>query len=90
MLSKQKMRARALEEPQDEGAERYSAGETQILALLISLREEAGISKTELARRLGITPPAINRLEKRPAQASFSTLARYAEACGFRLYLNYI
>ncbi|MFU9136862.1 helix-turn-helix domain-containing protein [Erwinia tasmaniensis] len=90
MINKQKMRARALEEPCGIGAERHREGETQILALLIALREDAGISKTELARRLGITPPAINRLEKRPAQASFSTLARYAEACGFRLYLHYL
>ncbi|WP_314726108.1 helix-turn-helix domain-containing protein [Serratia plymuthica] len=62
---------------------------TEIHALLQTLREDAGLNKTELARRLGITPPAITRQEKRPAQASFSTLARYAQACGFRLYLYY-
>ncbi|WP_261150698.1 helix-turn-helix domain-containing protein [Serratia plymuthica] len=57
--------------------------------MLQTLREDAGLSKTELARRLGVTPPAITRLEKRPPQASFTTLARYAHACGFHLCLYY-
>ena len=57
--------------------------------MLQTLREDAGLSKTELARRLGVTPPAITRLEKRPAQASFNTLTRDAQACGFHLYLYY-
>ncbi|WP_260514547.1 helix-turn-helix transcriptional regulator [Serratia fonticola] len=28
------------------------------------MRKQAGLSQAELAKRLGVTPPAINRLEK--------------------------
>ena len=89
MLRTAKLRAQALEEPVYSAQAPELIAETHIHAQLQTLREDAGLSKTELARRLGITPPAITRLEKRPAQASFSTLSRYAQACGYHLYLYY-
>ena len=89
MFRTAKLRAQALEEPVYSAQAPELIAETQIHAMLQPLREDAGLSKTELARRLGVTPPAITRLEKRPAQASFNTLTRYAQACGFHLYLYY-
>ena len=89
MLRTAKLRAQALEEPIYSAQAPELIAETQIHTMLQTIREDAGLSKTELARRLGVTPPAITRLEKRPAQASFNTLARYAQACGFDLYLYY-
>ena len=89
MFRTAKLRAQALEEPVYSAPAPELIAETQIHAMLQTLREDAGLSKTELARRLGVTPPAITRLEKRPAQASFNTLTRYAQACGFHLYLYY-
>lgn len=89
MFRTAKLRAQALEEPIYSAQAPELIAETQIHAMLQTLREDAGLSKTELARRLGVTPPAITRLEKRPAQASFNTLTRYAQACGFHLYLYY-
>ncbi|HHQ4314468.1 TPA: helix-turn-helix domain-containing protein [Serratia fonticola] len=47
------------------------------------MRKQAGLSQAELAKRLGVTPPAISRLEKKSTHASFKTLRRYALACGF-------
>ena len=76
MLRTAKLRAQALEEPIYSAQAPELIAETQIHAMLQTIREDAGLSKTELARRLGVTPPAITRLEKRPAQASFNTLAR--------------
>ncbi|GBU14489.1 hypothetical protein AwEntero_30900 [Enterobacterales bacterium] len=89
MLRRAKLRARALEEPAYRNEEQGLSVENEVHELLQNMREQAGISRTELARRLEITPPAITRLEKRPAQASITTLNRYAEACGFTLFLFY-
>jgi DNA-binding XRE family transcriptional regulator len=89
MLKTAKLRAQALEEPMDHNDSPNSVTEKGIYSLLQSMRESAGLSRAELAKRLDITPPAITRLEKRPAQASMMTLTRYANACGFRLYLLY-
>lgn len=89
MLRRAKLRARALEEPAYRDEERGLSIESEVHELLQNMREQAGVSRTELARRLAITPPAITRLEKRAAQASITTLTRYAEACGFTLFLFY-
>lgn len=89
MLRTAKLRAQALEEPVDHGDGPNAVTENGIYGLLQSMRERAGISRAELAKRLDITPPAITRLEKRPAQASMCTLTRYANACGCTLYLFY-
>ncbi len=89
MLRRAKLRARALEEPAYRDGEHSLSIESEVHQLLQNMREQAGLSRTELARRLEITPPAITRLEKRPAQASITTLTRYAEACGFTLSLFY-
>lgn len=89
MLRTAKLRAQALEEPVDHSEAPNAVTENGIYGLLQSMRERAGISRAELAKRLDITPPAITRLEKRPAQASMTTLTRYANACGCTLYLFY-
>lgn len=89
MLRTAKLRAQALEEPVDHDEAPNTVTENGIYCLLQSMRERAGISRAELAKRLDITPPAITRLEKRPSQASMTTLTRYANACGCTLYLSY-
>lgn len=89
MLRRAKLRAQALEEPAYRSEEQDFSIENEVHELLQNMREQAGLSRTELARRLEITPPAITRLEKRPAHASVTTLTRYAEACGFTLFLFY-
>lgn len=89
MLRRAKFRAQALEEPAYQREDQGLSIESEIHELLQNMREQAGLSRTELARRLEITPPAITRLEKRPAHASITTLTRYAEACGFSLFMFY-
>ncbi|XXD09624.1 helix-turn-helix domain-containing protein [Klebsiella sp. R445] len=57
--------------------------------ILNCMRARAGLTQAEVAKRLGLTPPAVSRLEKRFTHASFKTLKRYAEACGFDLRFYY-
>ncbi|WP_274725528.1 helix-turn-helix domain-containing protein [Xenorhabdus bovienii] len=56
--------------------------ELAIVEMLYQMRERAGLSKSELAKKLGISPSAITRLEGNPLGASVKTLSRYASACG--------
>lgn len=56
--------------------------ELAVLELLHQMRERAGLSKSALARMLGISPSAITKLESNPMAASMKTLSRYANACG--------
>lgn len=56
--------------------------ELMMLQLISEIRQRAGLTKTEIARRCGVNPPEITRLEKNPLGASVRTLERYANACG--------
>ena len=44
----------------------------------------AGISSSEVARRMGVTRSVVCRIEHNPECSMIRTLARYAEACGVR------
>lgn len=56
--------------------------EEELQELLADMRRRAGINSTQVAERMGITQPAVSKLEKNASKASISTLERYAAACG--------
>jgi DNA-binding XRE family transcriptional regulator len=62
--------------------------ELAVLEALHAMREHAKITKSELARRLEISPAAITSLEINPLGASIRTLDRYARACGATFDFN--
>lgn len=50
---------------------------------LVALREARGLSQTDVARRLGVTQPAIAKLESgRAKNFGMQTIVRYVTACG--------
>ena len=50
---------------------------------LVKLREDRGVSQTQLAKMLGVSQPAIAKLEAgRPKDVKVSTLVKYAAALG--------
>ncbi len=58
------------------------------LAARIALRwarDEARLSQSEVARRMGVTPQAISKVERNAGSATVATLARYAESLGAML-----
>ncbi len=59
--------------------------ELALIEMLYEMRENAGLTKTEVAQRLDIRPSAISRLERNPLGASIKTLSRYADACGAKI-----
>ncbi|WP_236796360.1 helix-turn-helix domain-containing protein [Amycolatopsis sp. GM8] len=53
---------------------------------LAQLREEVGISQTELAKRMGVSQPRISQLEQGdPGQMELDTIHRYITALGGRM-----
>ena len=57
----------------------------KLLRSLIAARTKAGLSQSEVARRMGIPQPAIVRLEAGTHSPTLTTLARYASAIGVDL-----
>ena len=81
-LSNQKVRAQ------------YDALEPEfaLLRTLIKARQEAGLSQTEVAKRMGTKPPSVARLESlnTPHSPSIRTLKKYARAVGCRLEIHLV
>ena len=52
---------------------------------LLELRTQRGLTQAELARKTGLHPLTISRLEGEPRQAEFDTLAKICAALGIGL-----
>ncbi|WP_240462202.1 helix-turn-helix transcriptional regulator [Burkholderia sp. Nafp2/4-1b] len=73
----------------------YDALEEECTALdaLLTARRDAGLTQAQVADRMGTTVSAISRLEASFASekhsSSFSTLRKYAAACGKKLVISF-
>jgi DNA-binding XRE family transcriptional regulator len=56
-----------------------------LVRALAQARERAGLTQSEVARRMGTTQPAVARLERGEADPRLSTIERYAEVIGWRV-----
>jgi transcriptional regulator with XRE-family HTH domain len=74
----------------DESVQAYNEADQELALIqaLYEMRERAGLTKTELANKLGTNSSGISRLEKNPLSASVKSLERYAAACGAKIFLN--
>jgi DNA-binding XRE family transcriptional regulator len=61
----------------------------EIARQLIALRIEHGLSQAELARRCGVSQPAIARLERGEHEPRLATLRRIAHALDADLVLDF-
>ncbi|MVM36321.1 helix-turn-helix domain-containing protein [Spirosoma sp. HMF4905] len=52
-------------------------------------RVRAGLTPKELRERLGVSVPAVNKLEKRNTPPSVTTLERVAQALGRKLVIEF-
>ncbi|EJQ8295294.1 helix-turn-helix transcriptional regulator [Salmonella enterica] len=83
------VRAKALNTPESQAAYEEAKREAMLFDLLQEMKNQAGINSKQLAERMGVTPPAVTRLEKNPTKASIATLDRYAAACGSHLKISF-
>jgi len=61
---------------------RMSQDRRRLMRELAGRRQDAGLSQTEIAARMGTSQSAVARLEAGEADARASTLERYAAALG--------
>ncbi len=76
--------------------EAYEALEPEFTLLkdLLRARKRSGLTRREIARRMGTKPPAVSRLESTLTTGkhspSIATLKKYAKAVGCRLEIRLI
>ena len=74
----------------------YDALEEEYTALhaVLAARKDAGLTQADVASRMGTTVSAVSRLESslrsEKHSPSFSTLRKYAQACGKKLVLQMV
>ena len=72
--------------------DRIEGEECFLLDALLEAREAAGLTRAQVAERMGIQPSAVARLERALVTGehspSIATLRRYVEACGKKLVLR--
>jgi len=62
--------------------------EFSLIDQLVTMRTSAGLTQEEVAHKLGTNKSNISRLENGHGNPSWSTLNKYAAACGFRVKLE--
>ena len=60
----------------------------ELVETLYKARHEAGLTQKELAKRLGTNQTYIAAVERGRKNITFSTLARYARACGKKVSIT--
>lgn len=50
--------------------------------MLAEWRKHAGLTRSQVAERMGVSAPTVSRMEANVTRASLDTLTRYALACG--------
>jgi DNA-binding XRE family transcriptional regulator len=74
----------------------YDALDDEFAALdeLLKARKAAGLTQTQIAKRMGVSQPVLARIEgslgNRKSSPTLATLRRYAEACGKKLVIRMI
>ncbi len=88
MKNFKEFRKAALENP--EVRKEYEAlhNEFSLIDQLVTMRTSAGLTQEDVACKLGTHKSNISRLEHGRGNPSWSTLNKYAAACGFRVKLE--
>ena len=83
------MHKKWLKEPKYKKA--YDALEEEFVlgGAVMDVRNRAGLTQEELARRMGTTQPVVARLESGRTRPSMRTLERLAKATGSRLLISF-
>lgn len=95
MLTHEQMVSKMLKRPAVKAAvEELNRTEFAILDELLSARKAAGLTQSQIAKKMGTQTPAIARLESALATGkhspSLSTLRKYAAALGKRIELHLV
>jgi transcriptional regulator with XRE-family HTH domain len=80
---------RWMKEPKYRKAYEALEEEFVLASAVIDVRNRAGLTQEELARKMGTTQPVVARLESGRSRPSMRTLERLADATGSRLLISF-
>ncbi|HLW76341.1 MAG TPA: helix-turn-helix transcriptional regulator [Bryobacteraceae bacterium] len=78
-----------MKEPKYKRAYDALEGEFVLASAVMDVRNRAGLTQAELARKMGTTQPVVARLESGRTRPSMRTLERLAKATGSRLLISF-
>src|ERR1700724_3272863 len=78
-----------MKEPKYRKAHEALEEELVLASAVIDVRNRAGLTQVELARKMGTTQPVVARLESGRSRPSMRTLERLADATGSRLQISF-
>jgi len=76
-----------MKEPKYKKAYDALEAEFVLASAVMDVRNRAGLTQEELARKMGTTQPVVARLESGRSRPSMRTLERLAQATGSRLHI---
>ena len=83
------MHKKWMKEPKYKKAYDALEEEFVLAAAVMDVRNRAGLTQEELARKIGTTQPVVARLESGRSRPSMRTLERLADATGSRLLISF-
>ena len=78
-----------MKEPKYRKAYEALEEEFVLASAVIDVRNRAGLTQEDLARKMGTTQPVVARLESGRSRPSMRTLERLADATGSRLLISF-
>ncbi|MFJ2975569.1 helix-turn-helix domain-containing protein [Kluyvera sp. NPDC087067] len=76
------LKAEMLDAPEVKAAFDAEARRERLRAMLAQWRNHAGLTRAQVAMKMGVSAPTVSRMEANVTRASLDTLTRYALACG--------
>ena len=83
------MHKKWMKQPKYRQAYEALEGEFVLASAVMDVRNRAGLTQAQLARKMGTTQPVVARLESGRTRPSMRTLERMAEATGSRLRISF-
>ncbi|HDG1696975.1 TPA: helix-turn-helix transcriptional regulator, partial [Kluyvera ascorbata] len=78
------LRAEMLERADVKAAFDAQERQERLRDMLAKWRSNAGLTRAQVAQRMGVSAPTVSRMEANVTRASLDTLTRYALACGVK------
>lgn len=76
------VRTELMSDPDVKAAYEAEERKERLQTVLAEWRNHAGLTRAQVAERMGVKPPTVTRMESNITKASLDILARYAKACG--------
>ncbi|TDB45174.1 helix-turn-helix domain-containing protein [Photorhabdus khanii] len=73
-----------MENPEFKAAYEAEERKERLQETLAEWRKFAGLTRAQVAEKMGVTPPTVTKMENNVTKASIETLTRYARACGVK------